>query len=403
MIDTLSVSALNLYVKSILEEDSNLRDVAVEGEISNFVNHYKSGHYYFALKDENSLIKTVMFSFNNKKLSFLPENGMKVIVRGKVSLYEKDGTYQLYAQDMFTSGMGLQHLAFEKLKAKLEKEGLFEAKNKKPLPQYPFVIGVATSATGAALQDIISVAHRRFPCVKIVLAPCGVQGANSKGTIISAIKLLDNRPDVEIIIIARGGGSKEDMWVFNDEDIARAAYACKKPTVSAVGHEVDFTILDFICDVRAATPTAAAELALPDIQSLSYQLLTYDKTITKGMENRVDGDRKRLEFIKNSKGFNNITVLYQSNTDKLINYRQLLNSAIGIKLSLADQQIRYFVNSLETQNPLNNLKKGYALVFKNDLPLKGGAILDAGEKITVRTHSQQLYCTVDDTKMVEGC
>lgn len=401
MVNTLSVSALNLYVKSILEDDSNLIDLAVEGEISNFVNHYKSGHYYFALKDENSLIKTVMFSFNNKKLSFVPENGMKVIVRGKVSLYEKDGTYQLYAQDMFASGVGLHHLAFEKLKEKLGQEGLFDAKHKKELPKYPFVVGVATSATGAALQDIISVAQRRFPCVKLVLAPCGVQGENAKGTIIKAIKALDANSEVEIIIIARGGGSKEDMWIFNDEEIARTAYACQKPTISAVGHEIDFTILDFICDVRAATPTAAAELALPDIQSLSYRLLSVDNILSKSIKEKVEYNLTKLKFIKNSKGFNNITVLYQKNTDKLGNYRQIINSAMVAKLSTASQQVKYFVNDLEAQNPLNNLKKGYALVFKEGLPINAATTVVSQDKIMVRTHSQQLYCTVDSTQKVE--
>ena len=180
----LSVTSLNYYVKSLLEEDYNLADIAVEGEISNFVNHYKSGHYYMALKDEKSLIKTVMFQTYNKKLTFMPENGMKVIVRGKVSLYERDGTYQLYATDMFQSGVGLQHLAFEKLKEKLYKEGLFDESHKKQLPMYPFTVGVATSATGAALQDIISVTSRRFPCAKLVVSPCGVQGENAKNSVI---------------------------------------------------------------------------------------------------------------------------------------------------------------------------------------------------------------------------
>ncbi|MEG1895720.1 MAG: exodeoxyribonuclease VII large subunit, partial [Oscillospiraceae bacterium] len=302
---------------------------------------------------------------------------------------------------MFASGVGLQHLAFEKLKEKLGQEGLFDSKHKKELPKYPFVVGVATSATGAALQDIISVAQRRFPCVKLVLAPCGVQGENAKGTIIKAIKALDANSEVEIIIIARGGGSKEDMWIFNDEEIARTAYACQKPTISAVGHEIDFTILDFICDVRAATPTAAAELALPDIQSLSYRLLSVDNILSKSIKEKVEYNLTKLKFIKNSKGFNNITVLYQKNTDKLGNYRQIINSAMIAKLSTASQQVKYFVNDLEAQNPLNNLKKGYALVFKEGLPINAAKTVVSQDKIMVRTHSQQLYCTVDSTQKVE--
>lgn len=401
MTKTLSVSAVNLYVKAILEDDENLADVAVEGEISNFVNHYKSGHYYFALKDESSLIKTVMFSFNNKKLSFVPENGMKVIVRGKVSLYEKDGTYQLYAQDMFTSGLGLQHLAFEKLKLKLEKEGLFDECHKKALPLYPFTIGVATSATGAALQDIISVAQRRFPCVKIILSPCAVQGEAAKQTVISSIKSLESIEEIELIIIARGGGSKEDMWIFNDEDIARAAFNCKKPTISAIGHEIDFTILDFVCDVRAATPTAAAELALPDIQSLNYQLLTHERLISKNIESKLDYGKKRLEFIKNSKGFNSISVMCQKNADKLDNYKQLMNSIIKNRLSNAEKKVNFYTDILESQNPLNNLKKGYSLIFKDKKPVNSNFTVKKEDKIMVRTHSQNIFCTVYDTKKVE--
>ena len=297
----LSVTSLNYYVKSLLEEDCNLADIAVEGEISNFVNHYKSGHYYMALKDEKSLIKTVMFQTYNRKLTFVPENGMKVIVRGKVSLYERDGTYQLYATDMFQSGVGLQHLAFEKLKEKLYKEGLFDESHKKQLPVYPFTVGVATSATGAALQDIISVTSRRFPCAKLVVSPCGVQGDNAKESIIKAIKRLDGMDDVEVIIVARGGGSKEDMWVFNDEEIARCVFSCHKPTVSAVGHEIDWSIIDYVADKRAATPTAAAEIVFPDINTIQYKLMKYDEHISKNVKGRIDLYNSKLDYIKNSK------------------------------------------------------------------------------------------------------
>ena len=384
----LSVTSLNCYVKSLLEEDYNLADIAVEGEISNFVNHYKSGHYYLALKDEKSLIKTVMFQTYNRKLSFVPQNGMKVIVRGKVSLYERDGTYQLYATDMFQSGMGLQHLAFERLKEKLFKEGLFDEQHKKQIPAYPFTVGVATSATGAALQDIISVTSRRFPCAKLVVAPCGVQGDNAKNSIISAIKKLDSMDEIEAIIIARGGGSKEDMWVFNDEDIARCAYACKKPTVSAVGHEIDWTILDYVCDKRAATPTAAAEIVFPDINTIQYKLMKYDENISKNLKDKIDVYTNRLEYIKNSKGFNNIKVLYQKNTDLLLNYQKSFRQLLKLKLEKNIQTLNYLSDSIDNNNPLQNLKKGYALIFKDESPIGAEDKLRKNDKIVIRTDKQ---------------
>ncbi|MBQ5312851.1 MAG: exodeoxyribonuclease VII large subunit [Oscillospiraceae bacterium] len=396
----LSVTSLNCYVKSLLEEDYNLADIAVEGEISNFVNHYKSGHYYLALKDEKSLIKTVMFQTYNRKLSIVPQNGMKVIVRGKVSLYERDGTYQLYATDMFQSGMGLQHLAFERLKEKLFKEGLFDEQHKKQIPAYPFTVGVATSATGAALQDIISVTSRRFPCAKLVVAPCGVQGDNAKNSIISAIKKLDSMDEIEAIIIARGGGSKEDMWVFNDEDIARCAYACKKPTVSAVGHEIDWTILDYVCDKRAATPTAAAEIVFPDVNTIQYKLMKYDENISKNVKDKIDVYTNRLEYIKNSKGFNNIKVLYQKNTDLLLNYQKSFRQLLKLKLEKNIQTLNYLSDSIDNNNPLQNLKKGYALIFKDESPIGADDKLSKNDKIVIRTDKQAVSCTVDSVKAV---
>ncbi len=397
----LTVTALNNYVKSILEEDFNLSDIAVEGEISNFVNHYKSGHYYFALKDDKALIKTVMFSAYNKKLEFLPENGMKVIIQGKVSLYERDGTYQLYATDMFPSGIGLKHLALEKLKEKLNNEGLFDAKHKKILPPYPFTVGVATSATGAALHDIISVTNRRFPCAKLIVAPCGVQGDNAKSSIIKAINSLDSHPDVEVIIIARGGGSKEDMWIFNDEDIARCAFACKKPTVSAVGHEIDWTILDFICDKRVATPTAAAEVVFPDIHSLQYQIGMLEKNIYSSTMEKISSGKSNLEIIKNSKGFNNVKAVCQKNQDKLANYHRFITQSVKNNIEKNIQQLNFLSDKIDNNNPLHNLKKGYSLVFKNDIPVTIDKKINKNDKIVVRTYNQQLNCVVESTKTIK--
>ena len=299
MADILTVTSLNLYVKSLLESDRNLANIAVEGELSNF-KKYPSGHCYFTLKDEKSALKAVMFQGYARELNFVPENGMKVIVRGKVSLYERDGAYQMYVTNMFVSGAGSYQIAFERLKNKLEKEGLFRIENKKPLPAVPFKIGVATSPKGAALHDVISTAQRRFPCAEIVLAPCMVQGSEAEPTIVDAIKRLDAVEDIDVIIITRGGGSKEDLWVFNSEQIARAAFACKKPTISAIGHEIDISILDFVCDARAATPTQAVEIALPDIYSLKMQLSAAERNLIKTMEYKVENYQNKLMLIERS-------------------------------------------------------------------------------------------------------
>ena len=395
-----TVTSLNNYTKGLLEEDYNLADVAVEGEISNFVNHYKSGHYYMALKDENALIKTVMFSSYNRKMSFVPENGMKVIVRGKVSLYERDGTYQLYATDMFQSGIGLKHLAFEKLKEKLFKEGLFDEKHKKQLPLYPFTVGVATSATGAALQDIISVTQRRFPCAKLIVAPCGVQGDSAKESIIKAIKLLDSNAETEVIIVARGGGSKEDMWVFNDEDIARCAFACEKPVVSAVGHEIDWTILDYVCDKRAATPTAAAEIVFPDIRDINFRIMKFEETLDSNVKGKLERYSEKLEYIKNSKGFNNIKILCSQSEDKLVYYRKSINASMETIIKDNIQKLKYISDKIDSNNPLNNLKRGYSLIFKDEESVKADDKIKKNDKITVRTYNQVLSCTVDAAKAV---
>lgn len=395
-----SVTAVNNYVKSLLDEDYTLTDVAVEGEISGFVNHYKSGHYYMSLKDENSVIKTVMFSAYNRRLSFVPENGMKVIVRGKISLYEQGGTYQLYATDMFKSGIGLRHLALEKLKEKLFKEGLFDENRKKILPLYPFTVGVATSATGAALQDIISVTQRRFPCAKLIVASCGVQGDNAKNSIISAIKKLDSIDEIEAIIIARGGGSKEDMWVFNDEDIARCAFACRKPTVSAVGHEIDWTILDYVCDKRAATPTAAAEIVFPDIRDINFRIMQFDANISDSVKGGIDRYNEKLQYIKNSKGFNNVKNICSRNGDMLDNYKKIISMAMEANIEKNRQKLERVMDNIDANNPVNNLKKGYALVFKDNLPVRSTDKIKANDKITLRTATQTVNCTVDEVKAV---
>lgn len=284
MANIIKVSALNAYVKSLLDSDPVLTDIALQGEIANFVHHYKSGHYYFTLRDERASVKAVMFRRDAQRLAFAPQEGMHVLVRCRVSLFERDGAFQVYVEDMFPDGIGSAQMAFEQLKARLQQEGLFLAQHKKPLPAFPACIGLVTSKTGAALQDILNVAGRRWPAAKFLLAPVNVQGQEAAGQIAGAIRLLDGSGRADVIIVARGGGSREDLWVFNSEAIARAAYACVTPLVSAVGHEIDYTILDFVADMRAPTPSAAAELVVPDRQEFRQKIYNLGQNIHKNMQ-----------------------------------------------------------------------------------------------------------------------
>lgn len=400
MAEILTVSSLNLYVKSILDSDDNLYDVAVEGELSNF-KKYPSGHCYFTLKDEKSAIKGVMFSSYVRNLSFIPENGMKVIIRGKVSLYERDGAYQIYATNMFRSGDGAYRIEFERIKNKLGAEGLFDREKKKSLPKYPFKIGVATSEKGAAFHDIVSVAQRRFPCAEIVLAPCMVQGAEAEPTIINAIKQLDSLPDIQVIIIGRGGGSKEDLWVFNSEKVARTAYACKKPTISAVGHEVDFSILDFVCDVRASTPTAAAELCFPDINAVNMRLLNMNRTMSSRIKNEIKILANNLLSIEKSDGFLYVHGLAEKNKNHLAEIKRNLDVSINNKINLLKKEVRLKAYILESGSPLNNLKRGYALIYDEEGAVKH-CDFTVGETAKILTFTQELECEVVGIKQREN-
>lgn len=392
MADILTVTSLNLYVKSLLENDRNLFDIAVEGEVSNF-KKYPSGHCYFTLKDEKSSIKAVMFQSYARGLGFNPENGMKVVARGKVSLYERDGAYQLYVTNMFMSGAGAYQLAFDRLKEKLALEGLFDRDKKKKLPLFPFKIGVATSARGAALHDIVSTAQRRFPAAEIVLAPCMVQGSEAEPTIINAIRQLDAVDDIEVIIIARGGGSKEDLWVFNSEAVARAAFACKKPTVSAIGHEIDFSILDFVCDVRAATPTQAAEIVFPDAYSLRMQLSEFEKNISRSIKNRVKNLQNELVLVEKSDGFIKARNIVDINADYLKRIQSDLKKSMERRFEKLSQDINIKTQLIDERSPVNNLKKGYALLYKGETAVKHSDFT-VGESLKVVTYNQEIDCEI---------
>ena len=288
MADYINVTSLNRLAKRVLEQCDPLNDLIVCGEISGFTRHYKSGHLYFTLKDENASIKTVMFRSQAQLLNFEPQNGMLVLVYGRATIYERDGAFQLYADYMKPFGAGAAQMAFDALYKKLEAEGLFAPERKRPLPAVPRCIGVVTSKTGAAWQDVQNVIGRRWPMVKLLLAPVSVQGIEAEKSIVDGIRRLDRDPQPDLILVTRGGGSKEDLWVFNSERIARAAAACRRPVVSAVGHEIDTSILDYVADLRAPTPSAAAELCVPDQGDIRQKIFILQQNIQKNIQNRCN-------------------------------------------------------------------------------------------------------------------
>ena len=288
MADYINVTSLNRLAKRVLEQCDPLNDLIVCGEISGFTRHYKSGHLYFTLKDENASIKTVMFRSQAQLLNFEPQNGMLVLVYGRATIYERDGAFQLYADYMKPFGAGAAQMAFDALYKKLEAEGLFAPERKRPLPAVPRCIGVVTSKTGAAWQDVQNVIARRWPMVKLLLAPVSVQGIEAEKSIVDGIRRLDRDPRPDLILVTRGGGSKEDLWVFNSERIARAAAACRRPVVSAVGHEIDTSILDYVADLRAPTPSAAAELCVPDQGDVRQKIFILQQNIQKNIQNRCN-------------------------------------------------------------------------------------------------------------------
>ncbi len=381
----LSVSQLNFYLKSLLDNDDNLKFVFLEGEISNLTDHYSSGHIYFSLKDEKSVVRAVMFSYAAKNLKFRPQNGMKVIIRGRVTVYEPTGQYQVYVEDMVPDGVGALSLQFEQLKEKLEKEGLFSKQKKKPIPEFPETVGVITSPTGAAVRDIVNILNRRFPCVEIVMYPVLVQGDGAAPQLVNAINTFSDSGVADVIIIGRGGGSQEDLWAFNDEALARAIFACKTPVISAVGHETDFTICDFVSDLRAPTPSAAAELAVPDrielLQSLNSQRQYVDAIIDKQLSDFEKTLSNNARLISALSPEHNIDA-YSKNLDIL------MNRMLSVSEKIVDSKIDSLyktASKLETLNPISVLMRGYSYTTKeNHTPVKSIKDLKTGDVINVK-------------------
>ena len=399
MAEVISVSALNQYVKTLLDANDLLFDLALRGEIANFVQNARSGHCYFSLRDETSSVKAVMFRSDARRLSFRPEEGMKVIVRCRATLYERDGAVQVYVNDMFADGIGSAQLAFEQLKAKLDREGLFAAERKKPLPRFPKCIGLVTSKTGAALQDIRNVIGRRWPAVRLLLCPVSVQGFEAADEIAAAIDRLDKSGQVDEIIVARGGGSREDLWVFNAERIARAASRCKTPLISAIGHEIDFTILDFVADQRAPTPSAAAELAVPDRAEFSRKLCNLEENIHISIQNRLSLCYNRLDETVQPLSRQNMQAQLAGRQQQLEAVSGQLQTAAREKQQDAGLRLRHAAALAATLNPYGVLARGYALVQDEKGRICAPDALREGQKMTLCGAVNRIHCTVD---AVEG-
>lgn len=393
----LSVSQLNRYIKMNFDADENLANIFISGEISNFTNHYRTGHLYFTLKDDSAAVRAVMFNSSAKRLKFMPEDGMKVIARGRVSVYEASGQYQLYVDDMQPDGVGALNLAYEQLKEKLQKEGLFSELHKKPLPPYPEKVGVITSPTGAAVRDIINVLGRRFPYAEIVFCPVLVQGEGAHLQLTDAVNLFNSERAADVMIIGRGGGSIEDLWEFNDEGLARAVYNSEIPVISAVGHETDFTICDFVADMRAPTPSAAAELAVPDANELQYALSALKNRMFLNVSSGIADRRSRLEYLT-SKG------ALKSPDEMLSNRSQRLDTAFSKMLSSYENRIGgkkvEFISAataLSKLDPMSVLMRGFAFVSdKNGKNVYSSQALAKGDKINVRFHDGSAVCEVKE-------
>jgi len=438
----LTVTALTKYIKRKFEADPHLQDVYVKGEISNYKQH-SSGHMYFTLKDDKARILAVMFSSANKKLKYSPENGMKVLLRGNVSLFESSGQYQIYVKEMQPDGIGDLYLAYEQLKEKLAKEGLFAAEHKKNLPKFPNTVGVVTSPTGAAIRDILTTIKRRYPIAKVLIFPALVQGEQAAPSIVSAIKHAnDSINQVDVLIIGRGGGSIEELWAFNEEMVARAIYESEVPIISAVGHETDFTISDFVADLRAPTPTGAAELAVPHVDEWAERVLTRQTRLIRAIKEKLSLQSSKLERIEKSYAFRYPQRLYEQKLEKLdkrteqlvynsqklfavktsqleqmekrlarnhpdtklqeatIYYEKSIKSLSKAMLSVMAKKEADFsnlVSTLEALSPLKIMDRGYSLAYSDDGKLlKSTEQVQINETVRIKLSDGTLTCSVTD-------
>ncbi|MEI2469684.1 exodeoxyribonuclease VII large subunit [Peribacillus frigoritolerans] len=439
----LSVSALTKYIKRKFDADPHLQNVYIKGEISNFKQH-TSGHMYFTLKDEKARLLSVMFAANNKGMKFLPENGMKVLVKGDISLYEAGGQYQLYVKSMAPDGVGDLYLAYEQLKKKLEGAGLFLAEHKKSIPQYPKSVGVITSPTGAALRDILITIKRRYPIARIIVYPALVQGNNAAKSIAKAISMANARAESDVLIVGRGGGSIEELWAFNEEIVAESIYDSDIPVISAVGHETDFTIADFVADMRAPTPTGAAELAVPHLNEILERLMNRKNRLTRSIQEAVNFERTRLTRMERSYAFRYPHKMYEQKLeqldktmdrlgrtstryfmkkrdelnqlndilkkqhpeqavknakDELQQHAKVLRRAMEAIYRHKSQQFVHITATLSALSPLKIMERGYGLVFAEDETLvKSTQQVSKGDKIAVSIKDGTLECEIKEIK-----
>lgn len=359
--EPLTVRELNLYVKTLIDRDEFLNNVYVKGEISNYKRHY-TGHLYFTLKDGDSLIKCVMFKSYTQYLKFEPEDGMSVLILGTVAVYERDGVYQIYVKGIEPDGVGALHAAYEQLKEKLEAKGMFDEAHKKPIPMLPKSIGVITSKTGAVIKDIINVTTRRLPNVNIKLFPAAVQGAGAAETIVKGIKYFNEAKNVDVIIVARGGGSLEDLWPFNEEITADAIYESEIPIISAVGHETDFTIADFVADLRAPTPSAAGELAVPDRNEILWRIQNDNRRLVISLKKKVENMNDRYKNIMNSRVMKKPLDAFNDKKILIDNINKNLEKSILLELKNKKLELVKRITALDTLSPLKTLERGYSFV-----------------------------------------
>lgn len=388
-----TVSELTRLVKEMFDADPRFRAVYVKGEISNF-KHHTSGHMYFTLKDDRSRLRCVMFRGRNVALRFRPEDGLTVIAGGTLSVYEASGDYQLYVDELYPAGLGALHLAFEQLKQKLAAEGLFDPARKRPLPRLPRTVGVVTSPTGAAIRDIVSVLRRRFPNINIVLAPAIVQGEAGPASVIRAIQLLNQRDDIDVLIVGRGGGSLEELWTFNDEGVARAIAASRIPVISAVGHETDFTIADFVADRRAPTPSAAAEIAVAERAAL-------ERDVTASLERMTHAVQKKIRQLREALGYLTMSGALTRPKDRINQWRQQLDelmyraeSSFRHHLQEKRRRLEALVGKLDGLSPLGTLARGYAIcrIAATGEVVTRAADVRPGERLQVRVRDGELLC-----------
>ena len=400
----ITVSQLTRYIKYKIDNDLHLNEVFLKGEISNFKAHSR-GHFYFTLKDEGSRINAVMFASSTKNIKFIPQDGMKVLVTGKISVFEANGGYQIYVNDMLEDGVGNLYIAFEQLKKKLEEEGLFDQSKKKPIPKIPKRVGVVTAPTGAAIKDIISTIKRRWPLTEILLFPSLVQGEEAAQDIVKQIKLSENY-EIDTLIVGRGGGSIEDLWPFNEEIVARAIYECKTPIISAVGHEIDFTIADFVADLRAPTPTGAAELAVPAITDITNYINQLQIRLNKSIQTKLTINKQKLKEITSRYIFTNPITIYQTKEMLFDSLLDRLKYATTNLVTIKEKQFDRIKNSyifknpyqlldkksnkylqliskLETLSPLLTLKRGYTMTKLNNKVLTSSKETKKGDKLEI--------------------